>query len=47
MLESNLAKLKTDVDKICADKLKTVSIDLRKLSNMVNNDVVKKLCVIN
>ena len=27
--------------------LKTVPIDLSKLSNVVNNDVVKKMCMIN
>ena len=41
-LKSNLAKLKDEIDKIDADKLKTVPIDLRKLSNVVNNEVVKK-----
>ena len=40
--KTNLAGLKTEVDKIDADKLKTVSVDLAKLSNVVNNDVVKK-----
>ena len=30
------------MDKIDVDKLKTVLIDLSKLSNAVNNDVVKK-----
>ena len=39
--KTNLAALKTEVDKIDADKLKTVTVDLAKLSN-VNNDVVKK-----
>ena len=34
--------LKTEVDKIDVDKLKTVPIDLAKLSNVVNNDAVKK-----
>ena len=29
--------------KIDVEKLKTVSIDLSKLSNVVNNDVVKKI----
>ena len=38
----NLAALKTEVDKIDADKLKTVPVDLAKLSNVVKNDVVKK-----
>ena len=41
-LKSNLASLKTEVDKIDADKLKTVPVDLAKLSNVVKNDVVKK-----
>ena len=40
--KTNLAALKTEVDKIDADKLKTVPVDLAKLSNVVNNDVVKK-----
>ena len=34
--------MKTEVDQIDADKLKTVPVDLAKLSNIVNNDVVKK-----
>ena len=41
-LKSNLASLKTEVDKIDVDKLKTVPVDLAKLSNMVKNDFVKK-----
>ena len=41
--KTNLAALKTEVDKIDADKLKTVPIDLAKLSNVVNKDVVKKI----
>ena len=41
-LKTNLAALKTEVDKIDADKLKTVPIDLAKLTNVVKNDVVKK-----
>ena len=41
-LKSNLASLKTEVDKIDADKLKTAPVDLAKLSNVVKNDVVKK-----
>ena len=40
--KTNLTALKTEVDKIDADKLKTVPVDLAKLSNVVNNDVVKK-----
>ena len=40
--KNNLAALKTEVDKIDIDKLKTVPDDLAKLSNVVKNDVVKK-----
>ena len=40
--KTNLTSLKTKVDKIDTDKLKTVSADLAKLSNVVKNDVVKK-----
>ena len=46
-LKSNLANLKSEVDKIDKDKLKAVPVDLSKLSNVVNNGVVKKLCMIN
>ena len=41
-LKSNLVSLKTEVDKIDVDKLKTLSVDLSKLSNVVKNDVAKK-----
>ena len=40
--KTNLAALKTEVDKIDIDKLKTTPVDLAKLSNVVQNDVVKK-----
>ena len=40
--KTNLAALKTGIDKIDTDKLKTVPDDLAKLSNVVKNDVVKK-----
>ena len=40
--KTNLAALKSEVDKIDTDKLKTVPDDLSKLSNVVKNDVVKK-----
>ena len=40
--KSNLAKLKAKFDKIDADKLKIVPADLNKLSNVTNNEVVKK-----
>ena len=42
----DLVSLKAEVDKIDVDKLKTVSVDSSKLSNVVNNEVVKKLCII-
>ena len=38
----NLAALKTEVDKIDVDKLKTVPDDLAKLTNVVKNEVAKK-----
>ena len=41
-LKTNLANLKTEVDKLDIDKLATVPVDLSKLSNVVKNDVVKK-----
>ena len=37
-----MPSLKSEVDKIDVDKLKTISVDLSKLSNVVNRDVVKK-----
>ena len=40
--ETNLAALKTEVDKIDTDKLKTAPNDLAKLTNAIENDVVKK-----
>ena len=40
--ETNLAALKTEVDKIDADKLKTTPTDLAKLTNAIEHDVVKK-----
>ena len=40
--KTNLAALKTEVDKIDVDKLKTTPADLAKLSNVVKNDVFKK-----
>ena len=41
-LKTNLANLKTDVDKLDIDKLVPVPVDLSKLSNVVKNEVVKK-----
>ena len=40
-LKTNVANLKTEVDKLDVDKLAPVPADLIKLSNLVNNDVVK------
>ena len=40
--KTNLAALKTEVDKKDVDKLKITPIDLDRLSNLVKNDVVKK-----
>ena len=41
-LKTNLAGLKTEVNKLDIDKLAPVSVDLSKLSDVVKNDVVKK-----
>ena len=41
-LKSNLACLRTEVDKLDIDKLTPVPNDLAKLSNLVKNNVVKK-----
>ena len=40
--KTNLAALKSEVDKIGVDKLKITPADLAKLSNLVKNDVIKK-----
>ena len=41
-LKTNLASLKTEVDKLDIDKVVPGPIDLSKLSDVVKNDVVKK-----
>ena len=41
-IKSNLASLKTEVDKLDIDKLTPAPNDLAKLSNVVKNDVVEK-----
>ena len=46
-LKSNLASLKTEVDKLDIDKLAPVPVHLSKLSDVVRNYVVKKLFMIN
>ena len=40
--KTNLANLKTEVDKLDIDKLAPVPVDLSKLSDVIKNDVVKK-----
>ena len=40
--KSDLASLKAEVDKLDIDKLIPVPVDLRKLSDLVKNDVNKK-----
>ena len=42
-LKTNLASLKTELDKLDIDKLTPVPVDLSKLSDAVKNDVVKKV----
>ena len=41
-LKSNLASLKTEIDKLDVKKLVSVPVDLSKLSDVVKNEVVKK-----
>ena len=41
-LKSNLASLKTEVDKLDIDKLAPAPVGLSKLSDVVKNNVVKK-----
>ena len=41
-LKTNLASLKTEVDKLDINKLVSVLVDLSKLSDAVKNDFVKK-----
>ena len=44
-LKTNLANLKTEVDKLDIEKLAPVPVDLSKLSDVVKNNV--KMCLIN
>ena len=46
-LKTNIASLKTEVDKLGIDKLVPIPVDLSKLSDVVQNDVVKKMYIIN
>ena len=41
-VRTNLSNLKSKVDKLDVDKLVRIPVDLRKLSDVVKNDVVKK-----
>ena len=41
-LKTNLASLKTEVDKLDIPKLTTLPIDVAKLTNKVANDIVEK-----
>ena len=46
-LKTNLADLKSEVDKLDVDKLVPIPADLSKLSNVLKTYVVKKLYMIN
>ena len=46
-LKTNLASLKTEVDKLDIDKLVPILVALSKLSDVVKNDIVKKMYMIN
>ena len=42
MQKTNVARLKTEVDKLDIDKSAPILVNLSKLSDVVKNDVVKK-----
>ena len=44
-LKTNLVSSQTEVDKLDIEKLVPIPVDLSKLSDVVNNDVVKKNCI--
>lgn len=44
--KSYLASQKIQADKVDVDKLKDVPVNLSKLSNVVDNYIAKKLCII-
>ena len=46
-LKTNLASLKTEVDKLDIDKLAPVPVDLSKLSDVVKMMLLKRLFIIN
>ena len=43
VLKTSLSNLKTEVDKLDIDKLVPVPVDLSKISDVVKNDVIKKI----
>ena len=43
--KTNLVALKSEVDKIDVDILKRAPVDLAKLTNAIENDLVKKNCL--
>ena len=45
-LKTNLANSKTEVDKLDIDKLMSVPVDWSKLSDVVKNNVVKKILAV-
>ena len=45
--KSDLASLKAELDQTDVDKLKTVPVHFCKLNNEVDNEVIKRLCMIN
>ena len=46
-LKTNVASLKSEVDKLEIDKLVPVPVDFSKLIDVVKNDVAKKMCMTN
>ena len=44
-VKTNLASLKTEVDKLDIDKLASVPVDLSELSDVVKSDVAKNSCL--
>ena len=46
-LNSDLGSLKTEVNKLDINKLVSIPAHLRRLNDVVKNDVVKKLCITN
>ena len=43
----DLASLKSDINQLIIDKLKTTPVDLSKLSNVLKNVVLKRLYMAN